>query len=164
MGIRERILLFSEFLRLSWEPVVKLIQEDEIEKLEESQRLADWLQANWEQMVELPLLGRGHFLQSYGHGADLFGMSDRVMEPSAHNDLIVHVYPMTGDSLRDITTQKPIDAFPLEFYALATRKDRFWFLEPPFDHVVCLMGQQECLFNIEDVDFRIEPVVWTKTE
>ncbi|WDE07038.1 hypothetical protein SG34_009185 [Thalassomonas viridans] len=80
MNIDQRFVLvfknFREFLNASWGTVCKQFEFDE-------DLNNDWLQANWELLVESPLTtgDKRVFLPCYGEGAE--GYSDRIFNPDA---------------------------------------------------------------------------------
>ena len=76
--IKTKLLLkiFSELLVAYWENLESLSKYDTTESLK-----IDWLQANWELIVEGLLDGKNLVLEPYGDGADCNGASSRVLYP-----------------------------------------------------------------------------------
>ena len=82
--------------------------------------LSDWLQANWEVIVEARLHDAGLIsgvLDVYGDGADCNGASSRVSLPDKAPICAVHVAP------------------GFIFHSFGTLKDEWFVQEPPFDFV-----------------------------
>lgn len=71
--ITSDILNFSLFLDKTWKMVQLFIDEDDINNYYE-----DWLQANWEILVEAKICKPNEFLQLYCNGADCYGEYSRV--------------------------------------------------------------------------------------
>lgn len=156
-SLRQAILTFARFLSVSWEVVLPVLRE-EFADPRDSLSVAAWMQANWEQMVELPLLGRGHSMQPYGEGADFLAKGTRVLDPELDSDTVLQVHSPFGSELIDVMTGTSVSASAFRFYCLACARGQYWFLEPPFDHVVCVDKEwNEYLFSIGDVEFHIAP-------
>ena len=108
--ITSSVLGFREFLNLSW-PVGKRLLASSSEET-----VGDWLQANWEILVEAPWRERmpGGFLEPYGDGADCNGASSRVWLPDAiptHRVICTHE---KTDQFHDVLTNKTISHSKVE--------------------------------------------------
>lgn len=73
MQIDKAIKNFADFLNSSWLIVYPLLVERSYTSNEES--INDWLQANWELLVERKVLNINEYLEVYGDGADYHGAS-----------------------------------------------------------------------------------------
>jgi len=121
---------------------------------------ADWLQANWELLVEGPLskrLGASVFLEAYGNGADANGASSRILNPASiatHKVICVpREYP-----IRDLLNGISVDAFMpgMALEKLVSLESDGWYYEkPPFDSVLVLRHDSAMVFSINDVWFAL---------
>jgi len=64
--ISNEIIQFSNFLNASWTYIGLYFKKDSVI----NENLSNWLQANWEILVESTVCGKGEFLVVYGDGAD----------------------------------------------------------------------------------------------
>jgi hypothetical protein len=97
MTIDEVVRRFHAFLQASLPVVAQVpgMQADDGLK-------ADWLQANWETLVEAPTRENPReFLEVYGDGADCNGASSRVWYPQAMPTHRISCGP-AGTALRDV--------------------------------------------------------------
>jgi len=73
------IRIFSEFLNSSWTIVNQLLIDRNYTSNEDS--LNDWLQSNWEFLVERKILKLNDNLEVYGDGADLMELLVELLIP-----------------------------------------------------------------------------------
>lgn len=108
----ERILeQFREYLCLNFKGIESILTDDQIE---------DWLQANWEVMVEFRLRDAGitkGLIDVYGNGADCNESSSRVSLHDLHPTSAIHIAP------------------GCIFHSFGTLKDGFFDQGAPFDYV-----------------------------
>src|SRR5690606_2936732 len=76
MDIDKAIRVFSDFLNKSWGVIIPLLS-DRSYTTDESSK-SDWLQSNWEILVERKVLQLNEYLEVYGEGADFNGVSSRI--------------------------------------------------------------------------------------
>lgn len=152
--ITSSILGFREFLNLSW-PVGKRLLASSSEGI-----VGDWLQANWEILVEAPWRERmsGGFLEPYGDGADCNGASSRVWLPDAvptHRIICTH---KKIDQFHDVLTNETVSHSKLNFDKLVNWGGGLYEEEPPFDYLLTEIESSIVVFSIKDVRFCVEPI------
>lgn len=111
MTLEQALINFREFLLLNHEFSSSVLLE---------QLLADWLQANWEIIVEGTLHGSGlvdSVIDIYGDGADCNGVSSRVSMPNLFPTHSIHVEPN------------------FILHSFGTLRDNGYLQVPPFDYV-----------------------------
>lgn len=101
MNVDEIVRNFQQFLEASWQSVestLPLTPEGEHFRL-------DWLQANWEILVEAVIRLDGiSFLEFYGEGAECNGASSRVWKPDAEATHRICCVPKDGSEVTDLVT------------------------------------------------------------
>src|SRR4051812_18770283 len=102
---------FANFLSSSWNSAsISLSSDESYDDL-----LADWLQANWEILVEAPLFpGGAGFLEPYGDGAECNGDSSRVYNVAAVPTHRVLCQAMRD--VRDLGSGAPVSPGTLAFW------------------------------------------------
>lgn len=103
---------FSHFLNSSWESCEDFIDTNSFHSLR-----IDWLQANWEILVEGAFFESGVALEVYGEGADCNGASSRVLYPERLPSHRLVCHPAQGITVIDFLECIEINAadFPLIF-------------------------------------------------
>lgn len=155
---------FRYFLNVAWAGLPAWIIKNEIN---------DWLQANWEILVEaklnepfckMEINSERIILDFYGDGADCNGGSSRVWLPDA---LPTHriVCKIKSGSVKDIFTGKEIkenEISKMDFLKITTLADnKQWFDDrPPFDCI--LLSQpvsiENVLVSLNTIDFHVEKI------
>ena len=145
---------FIIFLRNSWEHLQTIFSYDHTSSLKN-----DWLQANWELLVEGFLFEKEEkqiYLEIYGDGADINGSSSRVLYENKLPTHVVHCIPKDNKTLIDCLTKKSI-LFPKEGVPLdrfVTMKKNNWYSENiPFDKALVIFQSKEFVIDINDLDF-----------
>ena len=158
MDAKKALGLFRNFLNASW-PTVLVFEE---QYSEPHDFRIDWLQGNWELMVERRLFDGSNFLQFYGEGADCNGASSRVLYPDkiATHHIVCHPNKdeiiLTGD-LNTVGLGSKSNLMVFDSFVTAT--DDGWFEEaPPFDCVIADYGDTQVLFKFEDAEFSLEKI------
>lgn len=158
--LRELILRFKRVAEFGWPEVTEAVPSESREEL-----LNDWLQFQWEMLVEWPLRIRDGELTLgfYGDGAD--GASSHIREISQHTHWVC-CRPLQGDEL-PLLLDGTLIRFPetgLQFEKFAQCEAGQWTIDaPPWDSVV-LYGdeiqefQVPLAFKIEDVKFCLQRV------
>lgn len=125
----------------------------------------DWLQGNWELLVEAPLLQKSNiFLEIYGEGADCNDVSSRVCFPEATATHKISLQSKTEDSVYDYLNECWIDLKKEEFFfeEFVCYKD-WYYIKPPFEFVLTYNSNRlESIVSIDDVSFLLTPI--TKEE
>lgn len=136
-----------------------------VHRLEESAGIdslgADWLQANWELLVEGPLskqIGTPFCLEVYGDGADANGASSRILAPASLATHKIVCIPRKRSPIRDYLNEVPVDAppsgFPLE-KLVSLGSDGWYYETPPFDAALVLDADREMVFSLKDIEFAL---------
>jgi len=102
---------FRSYLLLNFKGISSILSDEQIE---------DWLQANWEIIVEFRLQNFGiteGLIDIYGNGADCNGVGSRVSLPTSLPTSAVHIVPNCI------------------FHSFGTLIDGFFVQEAPFDYV-----------------------------
>ena len=154
------IIDFRDFIATNWDFIISLDKQDESDAL-----LIDWLQVNWEMLVErhlpLPII-----LEVYGDGADN-GKSSRIEHPEASATHMILCTPKKGTLVYDClnkvevgsaTNQMIFDRF------VSIRPDGWYYEEPPFDKVLCFnnssVNRSEMVLNVDSITFQIVPTTF----
>lgn len=144
------ILRFRDFISKNWKTVSEA--EDITETL-----VQDWLQANWELLVERQLLDSNLPLLFYGEGAEN-GKSSRYTFLDAVAKHVVHCKPKSGDMVFDHLNNLNLEGRVnnLEFDRFVTMRPNGWYYEePPFDKVLCYVDGKEVIFDVNDLKFKV---------
>lgn len=146
------MLRYQKFLTSSWD---KVFQDSEDTDLKD-----DWLEANWELIVESHFnLGNERVnLSRYGAGAA--GKFDRVFIENAQETHEVKCFSNKNNVLFDVVDGVNI-AVPTEgftFRRFVTIKDGWYFQEPPFD-MIQINELDDAVFSVGQIDFRLSPEI-----
>jgi len=132
-SIDELLENFAGFLDQSWDNIASISGSDQTGTLKD-----DWLQANWELIVEGMLGDISIFLTPYGDGADCNGASSRVLFPSKVETHIVVVTPQKGKTIYDHLNKEALDTSSegIVFDKFVCMDDDGWYYEhPPFNFI-----------------------------
>ncbi len=149
MQVNEIVYRFLGLLRAAWS---ELDWRDDDEK-------NDWLQANWEILVEGSLgskLGRQAYLTVYGDGAEANGASSRILFPHAMPSYYIVGQPKRQGPLLERLTNCGIELAEggVEIDKFVTICSGGWYDEqPPFDMVLTEDSGKEIVLAVEDLDF-----------
>ncbi len=136
--LRPILLSFRDFLSASWSSLPGCI----LDKDDGNEPINDWLQANWEILVEYPL-GPPLRLQVYGDGADCNGSSSRVFAP---NDRPTYGIFIDEEFL---------------FHSFGRLKNQWFEQLPPFDYVKGeSKSNKDYWVKIADAKFSLKEVVY----
>ena len=147
---------FRDFISKNWEFISVLDIRHESDALK-----IDWLQANWEMIVEQQLQIPPILLEVYGDGADN-GKSSRIQsadQPATHR---VICRPRAGTSVLDALNKTDVDILDNELIFdrfVNFRPDGWYYEEPPFEHALCYLGDYsngEVVLNLNDIKFHIQ--------
>lgn len=141
---------YASLLCSYWSRVKNLENSDTTESFKD-----DWLQANWELIVERQLGGFDLYLEVYGDGADCNGESSRVLFPdkrATHNITLSsknenNIYDFLGEGYINNYSEKII------FQRFVTIKEDGWYYEePPFDMVEALYKDEVIIVKFDAVN------------
>ena len=175
LTLDEYIENFRKLIEMSWDHVASIEPYPDtsphFKPLEVGETLGDWLQMQWEYLVEGMLRWTGQldgYLESYGDGTDS-GFGCRYYDNDAEITHRVCVLPREGTSLPELIGGKAIP-FPengLPFDRFVTFSGGWYDSRPPLDHVLVselpteLESDYDFVFRLEDVRFalvEIEPL------
>lgn len=156
MEIDKEIRAFASFLNASWDIVVPLLSGREYTSDESS--IGDWLQANWEILVEKKILKQNEYLEIYSDGADYNGASSRMNDIEAlptHN-LTVFLHDKAVDILNN---EIIISKEELEFDRLVGFQDGFYTNRPPFNYVLLTDNAGiERVLSLDKITFKLQRI------
>lgn len=137
MDITHLLIGFHKFVHTSWDSLPANIKKNDNFELD------DWLQGNWELIVETSLyhmLSEAVSVQIYGNGADLNGESSRVLFPDLKQ---THAVKVNTD---------------YEFGAFGTlTRDNFFIYDLPFDYIQTTDSNDvELIILFEGAKFTLE--------
>lgn len=135
---------FSTFLSDAysfWRAGAGLVLDADKGYLDES--FNDWAQANWELLVERPLLGTQEYIEIYGSGSDYeMDIHSRVFFHDAVATHHVAIAPEQGGYLPDALNDRRIVSANFRFERFVAMKDGFYDDTPPFDHVLLIHAEK----------------------
>ena len=117
----------------------------------------DWLQINWELLVERKVLRINEYLEFYGEGADFFGRSCRMTDIDASPTHFIKVEILNTGAI-DILNDQALKDISFKLNRLVSFKDGFYLTSPPFDYVLVNDEKtyDERVFGLNNVLFRKE--------
>mgnify|MGYP000932168565 CR=1 FL=1 len=156
MEIDKAIKTFIDFLNSSWIIVSQLLLNRDYTSNENS--INDWLQANWELLVERKVLKVNEYLEVYGEGADYNGASSRIVDPEALPNFKVIVKIKNGNSILDVLNNEQVRFENATFDKIVGFKNGFYTLEPEFKYVLITDDNLglERVVALGDIEFGLE--------
>ena len=152
MNLHILLIKFRDFLALNWSFIGSVDAQDKSDAL-----LIDWIQVNWEMLVERQLPNSQIILEIYGDGADN-GKSSRIQDMNALPTHRVLCTPKSGSLIFDCLNKVKVDAVAtalvLERF-VSMRPNGWYYEEPPFDKVLCFIDDSEVVFNVDDIEFKL---------
>lgn len=156
MEIDKAIRTFVDFLNSSWIIVSQLLLNRDCTSNDDS--INDWLQANWELLVERKVLKVNEYLEVYGEGADYNGASSRIVDPEALPSFKVIVKSKNSNNVLDILNTEQVRLENVTFDKIVGFKNGFYTLEPEFKYVLITdenLGLERVV-AIGDIKFELE--------
>jgi hypothetical protein len=156
MEINKAIRIFASFLNASWDIVMPLLLEREYTSDDSS--VGDWLQTNWEILVEKKVLNQDNYLEVYSDGADYNGASSRMNDKEAMPTHTIKVF--VNDKAMDFLNNQIFrDREELEFERLVGFKNGFYSNLPPFNYVLLndALGIEKVL-SLDEVVFKLKRI------
>ena len=148
------IMRFRDFISNNWEFISVLDARDESDALR-----IDWLQANWEMIVEQQLQIPPIILEVYGDGADN-GKSSRIQSAEQLPTHRVICEPLRGSTYFDLLKDTSVDAGSDKLWFdrfVNFGKDGWYYEEPPFEQALCFdSNQTEVVVNLKDIKFKVQ--------
>lgn len=152
---------FSKFLNISMPLVQNIIKGHSINTGAIDEYIQDdWLQANWEFLVEYGL-GVGIFLEVYGNGADCYGASSRITYNTALPTHFITCKSNSESPLTDLLSKNELlnEDTNLILDRLVAMTDDGWYAElSPFDKVLCRLGDDEVILNLDELEFSLSKI------
>ena len=156
MNMTYAIRQFSSFLNATFNIVYPLLKERSYTSDEES--VNDWLQSNWELLVERKVLGKNEYLEAYGDGADFYGASSRIMDVEALPTHKVVVKIGKNSKVQDLLNNETIQLDNnLIFDRLVGFQDGFYTNKSEFNYVLLNdeINDIERVISLKNVEFKI---------
>ncbi|WP_343704263.1 hypothetical protein [Chitinophaga sp.] len=155
MTIDETIRAFSVFLNNSWDTLMPLLSGRPYATDESSK--SDWLQSNWEMLVERKVLQLNEYLEVYGEGADFNGKSSRITDIES---VPTHSVKVLIDGSKDILNNLEIEDGRYDFERLVGFENGFYTSIPPFNFALVQDEGAgiERVFPLEEIRFELQLV------
>jgi len=150
------IRIFSDFLNSSWPIVSQLLIDRDYTSNEDS--LNDWLQSNWEFLVERKILKLNDYLEVYGDGADFNGARSRITDPDAVANFKIKVISRNNKPVYDVLNEEEVTLVNTDFIKLIGFKKGFYIMEPEFNFVLIddRNTSTERVVRLNDIEFELE--------
>ncbi len=147
------ILKFRDFLAHSWADLDSLMENHNWD--DDGSFTIDWIQVNWEFLVERQLLEKKGPLKSY------FNWDFRITQPKAIATHEIICKPKSNKQFIDDRSQIiiPHDT-TLEFGGFITRRDPGYGYYPPFDYLTLHAENRKYTYKVlvDDVDFFLSKI------
>ena len=121
----------------------------------------DWLQANWDLIVEGLLADAGIVLEPYGDGADCNGESSRVLYPDRIPNHKLVCTSLSGHILYDFLNHKELNISKEEIIFdrfVCIGKDGWYYEAPPFDKILGECAGECIVIKFNDVDIQLKQI------
>ena len=154
ISINNLLAQFSSLLVLCWENLLQLVKEDSSGSLKD-----DWLQANWELIVEGLLDDKNIVLEAYGDGADCNGESSRVLYPERQPTHRLICRPLDSKYIYDALSKKSLDITKNDiiFDRFVSIGEDGWYYElPPFDKILGEYDGKAVVVNFSGIDVQLQ--------
>ncbi len=159
MSVNNILKKFVNLLLAYWKTIESLSKKDTTESFQ-----IDWLQANWELIVEHFVFPTDYFanrfLVPYGDGADCNGMSSRVWEPDAVMSHGLVCKSINNNLIQDFLNKQKLDTSvePVVFDRFVSMKDGWYYEQPPFDKILGEYKDEEVVIAFSDVDVNLQNI------
>lgn len=156
MEINQAVGIFASFLNASCDIVMPLLLSREYTS--DGSSIGDWLQANWEILVEKKVLKQNEYLEVYRDGADYNGASSRMNDIEAMSTHTIKVLP--NNEAIDILNNEIInDKERLEFDRLVGFQNGFYTDQPPFDYALLADSSgMERVLSLDEITFELQRI------
>ena len=156
MPVKGLLKKFSHLLVCYWQDLLSLSENDSSGSLKD-----DWLQANWEILVEGPLSQEDLVLDPYGEGADCNEASSRVLYPTRLPTHKIICKPVNNGQFYDVLNKRQLDTSKGEvvFDRFVCIGEDGWFYElPPFDRVLGEYLGESVVVDFDSTDFQLQRI------
>lgn len=156
--VDSQIRTFAAFLNLSYDTILPLLEERSYTT--NSQSINDWIQCNWEVLIEKKLLALNEFLEVYGEGADLYGKSSRINDIDALPTHKIEMKSLDDNLVFDWLNKTTVDVRMINFEEFVSFENGWYTVRPPFKYVLARNEETnvECVLSLDDIIFSIEKV------
>lgn len=155
MEVNQQVKDFKFFLEtnLKWFEE-KLRKGNKRDEWQMHDAVLDWLQVNWELIVEANVCKSDEFLLAYGDGAECNASSDRVRYPEKAATHFIGCTAKLKGSLYDLINESYIHDDMVEFYKFTTYQEGIMISELPFKHVLAKSAEgNDLIFSFDDISF-----------
>lgn len=156
MEINKAVRIFSDFLNSSWDIVNPLLIGRSYASDESI--IGNWLQANWEILVEKKVLKQNEYLEIYSDGADYYGSSSRMNDIEVMPTHALKAFPK--EEAEDILNNKIIrNKIEFEFDRLVGFQNGFYVNLPPFNYALLTdsLGIERVL-SLDEITFELQNI------
>ncbi len=154
LSAHQIVLDFRSFLSASWVVVMKYTEARNDESL-----ILDWMQANWEILVETTLCTQpNEYLEVYGDGADCNGDSSRVWMPKALPTHRIVCLPSQEFEVVDEISKSQLDPGNKTFNRFVSW-NQFQYQDcPPFDFALLEDVNNIYIVPVSSITFHLKAV------
>ena len=156
LDLKEILMNYAAFLNASWNTVELISKNDTTGSMK-----IDWLQANWEILVEGALHEQKIKLEIYGEGADCNGASSRVLFPDLLPTHKILCVPIEGNEIYDVLNKKHIDTLSGHIifdYFVSFQTNGWYYEKPKFDHILANYNGNEVVIDFEATEFKLQEI------
>jgi hypothetical protein len=158
MNLDIAIRIFANFINDTWNTVMPLIKGRDYTSDESS--ISDWLQSNWEILVERKVLKINQFLEVYGEGADFNGASSRITDINALPSFTIQVNQFSKEKVFDLLNDEYVSISNADFIELVSFEDGFYSKTPKFDSVLIEDSTgTERVILIDEIKFVLKEII-----
>jgi len=156
MLVDQVVRLFAQYLNSCWIFCIPLLKERSYAP--DKQSINDWLQVNWELLVERKILRIGDYLEVYGEGADYNGASSRMTDIEALPNYRISINGKGSIKVFDVLNNEEFHIKDYSFEMFVSFFDGWYKLEPPFNHALLVdhNSKLERVIAIDEVQFELE--------
>ncbi len=148
---------FAQFINKSWATILPLIENRSYISNESS--MYNWLQANWEILVERKILEINQYLDIYAQGADFNGYSSRITDPGALPNFAIRINGSSDNEVYDFLNNEKVSLNGAVFLELVSFKEGFYRIEPQFDYVLLEDNiGVERVVSINEIEFELTKI------
>jgi hypothetical protein len=156
MDIDKALRIFSTFLNSSWKSVAPLLIERSYTSDESS--IGDWLQVNWEILVEKKVLKQNEYLEIYSDGADYYGSSSRMVDIEAKPTHTIKVFS-NGEANDVLNSEIITNKAEFQFERFVGFENGYYVDQPPFNYaLVSENSGLERVLAIEKIIFLLHQI------
>lgn len=152
MNINDIVKEYARFLNQSWNNAMPLLMGRDYTTDEFA--INDWLQMNWEMLVERKILSINEYFEPYGDGADYNGASCRITDINA-----IATHKLIGNSNSipafDYLNNNHVIVENVVFDRFVGFEEGYYTMKPSFDLVLVYEGNLERVFKLSEIEFSV---------